>query len=213
VKKIDRAHNINTQTNMRLRAVYADKMFQKAAATFKSYLIKHLTDSGRLKIPDDFTHFSKVVLYRDCGEEAIERYEKLICDYQIKDSELWTYLGLSQAPDKDHAISIVFDSNKYLTINIYPWAKKQDLIDSWHRIEELLKTRDGYVGKLRGPKDIELIYAVSKARKRGESFAQIADALNENRLEGYDKKHDNSKEWDQWTLLDHFNRYKNIVAI
>lgn len=204
---------IKTQRNIRVDAVYADKDFQYAAYALKWELQQYLLAKGQIDTAEDLTFFNRQLLSRFADKALIKTYESIIRQFQIEDKELWVFLQLSQYSEKDTAITFVLEANKdYVTINIHPWAKKQDLIDHWPKIEALLATRNGYVKKLRGPKDPKLIYAVMKAREKNIKFAEIADAINGNNLDGYDRKETAKNDWDEWSIRDHYNRYKNIVV-
>ena len=211
--KLSDKYNVNTHTNIRLGLVYKDKAFQDIAKGFKSHLLDFLLAKDFIKSPKDFTHCSKAVLVEIFEQKMVDEYDAIIEKYSLKDSELWAYLDLSAVAVKDSAIDISTEADTdYVTVNIHPWAKKQDLVNSWSKIEAILKSRKGYVKRHRSPKDIKLVYAVKKARDDGMSFSQIANAINNNNFDDYERAKDGKNDWDQWSIADYYGRYKHIVV-
>ncbi|MEI7689359.1 MAG: hypothetical protein WCI79_00090 [Candidatus Saccharibacteria bacterium] len=212
MEEIKAPRKINTNNNMRLDVIYADREFKVATRFFKEDLVKYLIDKGYFELPEHFTYCSKTLLDRLCDKKIIDKYNNIIKKFNISDNELWVFLGLSTASHRDSSISIDLTADKeYVTINIYPWAKQEDLKSSWCMIEKLLKTRKGYVGKLRGPKDIKLIYAVAKALSNDMGYKDIAKLINDDLLKGYRRPDGDKKTWSGPELTEHFNRYKYIL--
>lgn len=222
-KSSQNKHLVKTPNNVRIDTAYSDADFQMDAHNFHKEVVEHLMDNGYLKSPEYFTHCSRAVLESTCTEAIVDKYDMLLKHYNVKDGEFWAFFYLQRTPfpvsmdasatgDSPIVIDLTEQSN-YLTVNVYPYATEADWAKQWSAIKDLLKRKQGYVERLRGPDNPKLLYAITKARNTNIKWGELADLINSNSLEGYVRQKGDKKSWDEATLKSYYHINKKYVVV
>lgn len=206
----DKYNVAKTQRNIRLTMIYEDPRFIEDARAYRDGVAHHLLAKGLISTPEQFFTGSRKII-EGLGKPWPDRLDVLLSGYDITDDEFWSFLELNQVPVFDTPIEIDLSEGDYINLRIHPWAKKKHLMEAWAAIEEVLRTRKGYTQKLRGVDNPQLLYAVMKAKKT-HKFAEIAEQINNDALEGYTPTKVSKRDWDEAGLKDYFQRNKKYVV-
>ena len=199
-----------TTSNIRLITIFGDPEFIEKSLAFRDDVAQDLVAKGLISTPEQFFTGNRKII-EAVGKPWLDRLDILLSVYGITDDEFWSFLQLNQASVFDVPIEIDLGEGDYINLRIHSWSKKKHLMEAWTVIEEVLRTRKGYVQKLRGTDNPQLLYAVMKAKKNYR-LAEIAEQINGNTLEGYTLEKDSKRDWDEAALKDYFHRNKKYVV-
>lgn len=223
------SHNVGmmrTRNNVRLMLVYDDPDFQEEANAIRDEFVLQLKSNDRKpsyisNVEEGYIRSSGLNDFAD--KHLIARYGALRKKYELTSAEFVNYFTRNEVLEDDGETEIQLDvpfvinmpslDDKYLSISISPSATLEDFSKNWNAIEESLRYHFPESAKRkRGPANLDLLWAIHKAKLKGLKNRDIAELLSSGRLGRYHRKKGERKEWSEAAVKQYYYDNKSWVV-
>jgi hypothetical protein len=111
----------------------------------------------------------------------------LASDFEINEDLIWNFIDFNgEVTVNTNKILTYYDSYfERIIIEMDPDLTQEEFIGFWSLIESAKKKSLRTKQRLRGNENPQLLYAIYRAKKKGKTFKEIAQLINDKQLENY----------------------------
>lgn len=148
--------------------------------------------------PEFIEAFNKLPNYSD---ETLEQYQNLAMEFAVYVEELMHMKHGYKMSDFSKPYVIVPSAEKDGTVAVFvdPKATKQEYLEAWVDVQKLRKSLGTESTKRKFGEKPELIYAIFRARRKGNTFTEIFHMYKERSLQNYDGPNKQFKDVEELT--------------
>jgi|GEM_PF-1985818 len=173
-----------------LQCVFKDPEFKLELKKLESIIDHYLSNNPGKVFVGTF--------HPDCEpKEAIEIVESLADDFDCSPNdldELFIFSKSTYYTNFTDPFTYPDEERNQIIVRLWPDTKKKQLLDLWPVIEAQQKEMGKVDRRRKKPENIDMLYAIHRSKKKGMTYARIADLIWEGSLPGYTKCHQYGKE-------------------